>query len=255
MVEDAEINELLAHYTKYFYATRVTSADLKREVYRLRYDVYCEEFGFENPNNFPARCEVDDYDSFSHHAALIHRASSRIVGCIRLIPKIKGDATCLPVFRYCYQAFDPHALALGELASATSGEISRLSVARSFRRRAEELSHRFPTYTGLRCDDDKRRNFPIIPMSLMCMVIRMAELNEIETLYAMMEPRLYKILSEIGFAFGLMGSFIEYHGRRGPFQLNANTCVSMLPQKSRELYKLIATELDDLGKQRQLKAS
>jgi N-acyl amino acid synthase of PEP-CTERM/exosortase system len=40
---------------------------LKNEVYKLRYQVYCIETGFEKPELYPDGIEFDEYDSQSFH--------------------------------------------------------------------------------------------------------------------------------------------------------------------------------------------
>ena len=37
------------------------------EVYRLRYKVYCEEWGFERIENHPGERETDEFDEYSVH--------------------------------------------------------------------------------------------------------------------------------------------------------------------------------------------
>ena len=42
----------------YFEIVPATTEALKTEVYRLRYQVYCLETGFENPADFPRRTRI-----------------------------------------------------------------------------------------------------------------------------------------------------------------------------------------------------
>jgi N-acyl amino acid synthase of PEP-CTERM/exosortase system len=101
--------------------------DLRDATFALRHEVYCREFGFE-----PVRAdglERDSYDDRAHHYLLAHVPTGALVGCVRVVPGpdlpyevVFGD---VPV----------------DLATTPHSEISRLTVARDFRRRPD---HRPP---------------------------------------------------------------------------------------------------------------
>lgn len=52
---------------------------------RIRYDVYCAEKGWEPVEKFPDRLERDDLDDQAVHVLVKHRATSRAVGCARVL--------------------------------------------------------------------------------------------------------------------------------------------------------------------------
>ena len=51
-------------FNRYFSVQLVDSGEMLAQVQRIRYSVYCEEFGYENPHQFPDGREVDQYDSY-----------------------------------------------------------------------------------------------------------------------------------------------------------------------------------------------
>jgi N-acyl amino acid synthase of PEP-CTERM/exosortase system len=53
--------------------------------YSIRYQVYCEEMGFENKDNFPLEQEFDEYDSQSTHFIVRTRLTGHWVGAIRMV--------------------------------------------------------------------------------------------------------------------------------------------------------------------------
>ena len=52
----------------------VDSEFLKKEIFKLRYDVYVSEFGFEKKEDHPSGLEKDIYDSHSVELAAIETA-------------------------------------------------------------------------------------------------------------------------------------------------------------------------------------
>ncbi|MGK7950603.1 MAG: GNAT family N-acyltransferase [Xenococcaceae cyanobacterium] len=61
------------HFDKYFQLIVANTAELKQEVFSIRYQVYCEELNFEPAENFPNGLEKDIYDERSIHYLLQHR--------------------------------------------------------------------------------------------------------------------------------------------------------------------------------------
>ncbi len=97
----------------------------KRINYRIRYQVYCLEKGYEDIKQFPIRMETDRYDACSVHFIVRDNISNKWVGACRLVilPFNK-----LPLLQHCsisdtsYQKF------------SVSAEISRLCAIASSRR-------------------------------------------------------------------------------------------------------------------------
>jgi len=54
------------------------------EIFRLRYKIYCLEWGFEKPESYANGILTDIYDDYSLHFA-VRDYSNKIVGAIRLI--------------------------------------------------------------------------------------------------------------------------------------------------------------------------
>ncbi len=66
--------------------TTVEIAETKEDfeaIYRLRYDVYCEEMRSLDPKDYPDKKEMDKYDAYSTH--IILRLNGEIAGALRLI--------------------------------------------------------------------------------------------------------------------------------------------------------------------------
>ena len=68
-------NDVITQFSQHFRLLPANTPELLREVYRMRYEVYCLEMGFERPEQFPDGLERDDYDRRARHCLLQHRAT------------------------------------------------------------------------------------------------------------------------------------------------------------------------------------
>lgn len=71
---------------------------LIEEIYRLRYQVYCVERGFECLDEYPDGFEMDVYDRYSNHFCVVSTTSEKIIGTVRLI---LDSPIGLPIERHC----------------------------------------------------------------------------------------------------------------------------------------------------------
>jgi Acetyltransferase (GNAT) domain len=101
---------------------------LLNEVYRLRYKVYCEEWGFERKEDHPGGIERDDFDAHSIHFVAIRKADRKLIGTTRIILHSNMG---FPIEAHCHI----HENIL-KSDKANWGEISRLAVSKEFRKRA-----------------------------------------------------------------------------------------------------------------------
>ena len=62
-------------FNQYFEMVPATSDELKNEVYKLRYQVYCIETQFLNSEHYPDDLEFDEFDQQSVHYLIRHRKS------------------------------------------------------------------------------------------------------------------------------------------------------------------------------------
>jgi N-acyl amino acid synthase of PEP-CTERM/exosortase system len=203
---DGSLAEL---YRTWFDACEADTPEMLEEVFRLRYQVYCLEKGFEDPNANPNGIECDEYDGRSLHALLIHRASRAIVGTIRLVlhdPSL--DVGSLPFDRVCHKR--PSFLPL-----ETTAELSRFAVSKSARRRIGDGP--YGRVTSLPGDDaEYRRVIPHTTLGLMTTALQLGLRHNVTHVCAVMEPTLLRLLTRLGIHFTPYGDPVEYHGVRQP---------------------------------------
>ena len=134
----ATITDFSLHYDRHFAVVRATTPELLRKVHRLRYQVYCVENPFEDPEKQIDKYEADEYDERSVHTLLLHRRTGEAVGTSRVILPHKGEFRPLPMATMLHGAdrcrFD-------EFPAAQTAEISRFAVSKQFRRRCGEERH------------------------------------------------------------------------------------------------------------------
>ncbi len=185
------------------------SAELLDRAFRLRFQVYCLERGFEEAAAFPDGRERDGEESRSLHSLLLDRANGSAVGTVRLILPRRGCE--LPVFKL---------IGAGRLHGAglpleTTAEVSRFAVAKAFRTRFEAgwrtRAGRGPVAAG-----GHGPALQLMTFGLIRAVVMMSARSEMTHIVAMMEPALLRLLRRLGIAFHPLGKLVDHHGLRQP---------------------------------------
>ena len=222
-------------YESHFSVIRATTPELLRKAYRLRYQVYCVENPFEDPEQQIDQSEIDEYDENSVHTLLVHRRSGEVVGTSRVIlPHHKGELRPLPVSTLLRGA---HRHRFNEFPAAQTAEISRFAVSKQFRRRCGEERYADVGFSGnaSRPEINERRLMPFITLGLLRGVFAICLEYNITHLAAVMEPPLIRILRRLGLDFTPIGELVEHHGVRQP-------CIARLAdlvQQSHEINSLV----------------
>lgn len=102
--------------------------ELVQEAYRVRYQVYCQENGYEQGDN---GLEFDEFDPHSRHVVIRRRNTGTVAGTVRLVlPRGGASQASFPLQRIC----DP--LLLSAVPLSTTGEVSRFAISK-MRREAD----------------------------------------------------------------------------------------------------------------------
>jgi N-acyl-L-homoserine lactone synthetase len=165
--------------------------DLRDVTFALRHEVYCREFGFE-----PVRAdglERDIYDDRARHYLLAHVPTGAWAGCVRVVP---GPG--LP-----YEAVFRGVPV--DLASVPHGEISRLTVARDFRRRPD--------------------HHPSAMVHAALVALAAVVETGLGDAVCVMEPWLAAQLDEVGIRLTRISGLVRHRGDRALFRLDPiRTC-------------------------------
>jgi N-acyl amino acid synthase of PEP-CTERM/exosortase system len=234
-------------FYQYFELVPAFGDELKREVFKLRHQVYCLETGFEAQENCQIGrdadgeleyYEIDEFDARSEHYLIRHRASNLFAATTRLVlPDPDNLDAPYPMEKHCA----PIARIVNPEQRFRLGEISRYAVSRNFKRRAGEAG----TLAGVSDQaeqavrEGERRALPLLSMALWACMMRMARRHGVKLLYGAMEPALFRLFHRNGIHFREIGPGVEYHGIRLPCVINLDEMVMDLRRENFQNWELI----------------
>jgi len=222
-------------------------AQTRRElehVFRVRGDVYCREFQYERAEDCPGGLEIDRYDYRAVHCLITHRRSGHPAGCVRLV--LAGEAESdprLPFEVVCGDRVRHPLLHPQCLPTATVCEISRLAVHTLFRRRPGEARNPLGDYEEFKPTPKEIRTFPLLSVALFLAATGMVELSGRHHVYAIMEPRLARLLLRSGLAFQQVGEVVEYHGARAAYHISIDRALEGIRSQLCDFYELVASNV------------
>jgi N-acyl amino acid synthase of PEP-CTERM/exosortase system len=206
-------SSLYDYYHNVFEPLIANTEELRRECFKLRYQVYCVEKDWERGDSqtMATGLERDAYDDHAVHALLRHRRTGLFIGTVRLILHPEGAATgMLPIHALCAE----NNLQIPQLVPLKNmGEISRFCISKEFRRRAEDTIQG-SIYTAEELAADRARIIPAMSLGLISMIYLMARQNGVLQWCAEMEPFLVGLLAKLGIYSDPVGPLIEFHGKR-----------------------------------------
>jgi N-acyl amino acid synthase of PEP-CTERM/exosortase system len=248
------VSNIVDVFNDYFEMVPAVSDELKKEVYRLRYQVYCIETGFEDPKQYPDEMEFDEFDSHSAHYLIYHRKLEIYMATTRLIlPEAKNPNKLFPIEIHSQITnFD----ALKHISRNHLAEASRFCVSKAFRRRKNEMNTITGINTRISTRDDsgidaklenvftqeERRVFPNITQALFACLIKMSYENDIKDWYAVMEPALIRVFSTFGMSFIEIGPLVDYHGKRRPCTIKVNDLLEGVAEKDLNIWNMLTNK-------------
>ena len=192
--------DFLSCYREHFEVVRASTPSVLDQAYRLRYQVYCVENSYENPDEHVDGREKDIYDDRSVQALLVHRRSGAVAGTVRVIlPESGSQSLQLPI---AVVTDSHHGELLRRLPQSHTAEMSRFAVSKEFRRRCTE--------------EEDRRMLRYITIGLIRGALEICRDHEIQYVCAVMERALIRLLARLGLIFEHVGDLIDYHGARQP---------------------------------------
>jgi N-acyl-L-homoserine lactone synthetase len=177
----------------------IGSADRFAE-YRLRYDVFVEEYGFE-----PARAdrlERDEFDDASCSLLLRDAISNDIAASQRLILPDRLPPGMLTNLERLYRPLpDRPPIDFTTMRRDSWAEASRTTVAKRYRWGSSETS--LPAMVAIK--------YASIALAIAFGRPRLFSLSELRTA---------RLIRRLGFAMVQVGAPVEFHGWRAPFQMD-----------------------------------
>lgn len=224
-------------YERWFTSVLANTPELRREAFRLRYQVYCVENPFEDPADNPNGEETDQDDGHAVHSLLIHRPSGVVAGTVRLVlprPDDLDDSFALQ--RVCRE---PMLADRRQFPVLRIAEISRFCVSKDFRRRRGDglypnIHDPEPTSPA-----EERRVIPHMTLGLIEALVRMSVQHNITHWCAVMEPTLLRLLSRLGIYFDPIGPLVDYHGQRQPCFIRLSTLLTRVARERPDVWEVL----------------
>lgn len=241
MLQFPDLLRLAQGYQQHFRLVVANNDELRRQAYRIRHQVYCEELGWEPVR--PDRMETDEHDHHARHLLLQAQADGAFIGCTRLVLADPEDTTrALPFELACAQSLDRTLCDPARLPRDRIAEVSRLAVIARYRRRKGDRGK--PVAVN---DEDfgtsQQPRFPYIPVGLYLGTLELARLCGANTLFMLTEPHLASHFGKFGVSITRIGSPVEHRGSRIPSMMNAEKILGELPRLIRPLYRAIARDV------------
>jgi len=208
------------------------AGEVPNELFKLRYDVYCIERAFLKPDDAFDGMEFDDFDDRSTHFAAFTMDES-LIGTVRLVtPRTLQP---FPFQLHCSTFPDftmpPH---------HQCGEISRLAVKRTHRRRRADSVLGIPGFapsrepaTMLSPEVERRStNSPMLLLGMYREMYRHSRAKGIRYWFAAMERSLAYSLEKMGFRFKAIGPVSDYYGEVTPYVLDLGELMPELAENN-----------------------
>jgi N-acyl amino acid synthase of PEP-CTERM/exosortase system len=236
-----DLADLGASFKRYFQIVPALTEELRREAFRIRHQVYCEELNYE-----PVRAnglETDAYDAQSVHCLIKAVKDGKYIGCTRLVlTDPRNRAKPLPFEKTCAHTLDRSLIDPQKLPRKRIAEVSRLAVVASYRNRREEKNNLVPVNDEA-FGDEQRPRFPYIAVGLYLGTIELAALHGVEHLFVLTQTRLAKHFERLGVEIRRIGGVVEHRGTRVPSVMSVSGIVAGLNFIVRPLYAEIAKEV------------
>ena len=204
-------------------------------LYSLRYQVYCHEAHFLDPNDYSDGLECDEYDAVSEHFVATNGNSNKeIVGTVRLVRW--SEYLSFPTADHFQSLLDK--LKFLKYPIDSTAEISRLCIGKQYRRRAMDGLLGVESFTA---GADKRRKFPGIILELFKSMYLASKYNlGITHWIATFEDCLYRLLTQYGVHFKLLiPEEIDYYGKVKIYGASLDHLEKEMNKQRPEIYAFI----------------
>jgi N-acyl amino acid synthase of PEP-CTERM/exosortase system len=222
----------LEYYNSIFASTVANSVDERLDCFRTRFQVYCIDNPFEDPDDNPDGIETDAFDSHSAHSLLTHRSTGNTIGTVRLVlPMEGGQRRLLPMQRIAGAVASD---AQAPFPVKRTGEISRFSIVKSFRQHTPDRG----AEAALTPEEWRKMLFHL-PLGLIRSCVEMSAREGITHWAAVMEPALLRLLTRLGIHFNPLGPLVNHHGRRQPCWADLDALLSRVFSERPDVWDVI----------------
>lgn len=221
---------------------RLASSDADRhEIYRLRHDVFLQELGYELSGVPEEGEERDDYDNDAIYIVVVCRLTQQIVGSARIVVPWKylaGKRSCLPVENYCGHVLASSHINLAEVPREQLCEISRIVVARHYRKRKDLAGNELQEAAGLNAVNR------LISVALFVSSAALLETMGRPHVMGFIEKKFARLLRGTGMKIERVSPFHDICGLRAAYYGNTHDSLRHVSPLFSQMYALIKERLD-----------
>ncbi|MCZ7861763.1 PEP-CTERM/exosortase system-associated acyltransferase [Agrobacterium salinitolerans] len=208
------------------------------DVFRLRFQVYCEEKMFLPREAYPHGLEIDEFDDQATHIA-VYGDDHLPKGYLRVV--VARDHSELPLFA--------HGMTVGaEFPLPAPGgavEISRMMVRSDYRKRLRAPDDGFPQM-GLLADPPARSASDLIQLKLIRLAYRHALASDVRWFLSAIEPAQGRKLSMMGFPIRPIGPVGDYFGNVRPHAVDLREMETKLRENCPEVWAFFCDPAEDV---------
>ena len=231
--------EQVVHPRRYFDFKRLEAVDgLWDSVQQLRYSVYCVECKYLDASRYPSQRETDEFDPYSVHFAATNERQE-MVATLRLV---RDSSLGFPLELHAEHLSADYR----KLPRDKTAEISRLILARSYRRRAndglygQELGGP-PKDAEAQAEATYRRSqYPLILFGLFKEMYVESVNMGLEYWVAAMEAGLQRMLTKFGLGLHQVGEPMSYYGEVIPYYASIRQLEEFVMNSRPDVFRFFA---------------
>lgn len=200
-------------------------SDFSDQAAYVRHEVFCREKWWEKVQE--SGIEQDQYDAYAFPIVLFQKNTESPIACTRLI---QADGWDIPVEQY-----------IGPIKTdrEKSAEVSRLAVIGDFRRRKNEQGKVIPEERP----DPIQWRFSMVTVGICLALIVSAKENNIEYLYFLVKPSLFKNLEKLGAKPVQIWFPVNHKWIRIPCMIQVSEMIDNLPWWSKPIWNSVNEQL------------
>ncbi len=209
-------------------------------LYGLRYQVYCHEAQFLDPEDYSDDLEYDEFDAVSEHFLSTNPNNNNdAVGTVRLVRW--SQQLAFPTVTHFDSLLDE--LKRQRFPLESTAEISRLCITKQYRRRTTDGLLGVDSYLD---NSDARRKFPVVLLELFKNMYLASKYSlGITHWIATFEDSLYRLLKRYGVHFNLLiPDEIDYYGKVRIYGASLQELEEEMKMRRPELYDFFREQPD-----------
>ena len=210
-------------FDNFFEVVLADTLESKEIHYNLRYQVYCDELGYEDKRQFPLQMEIDDWDDRAVHFIVRNKHSGLWLGAMRIVYHNELG------FPFEGKCASQQPLTLNDYRDSV--EISRLCVVKEARRFAgnnhsstgiQDISKAEENNSNVRyLHKHHARNRSLMWGLLRAAVVYSAQQGIKQWYFLVTDPLAYCLQKE-GFEMQKIGGISNHNGQRSPYMLDVD---------------------------------